>query len=173
MNAFQAALAAKAQALNQARLATKPEAKSVPAPEQKPINVFIDLHKKDNEIRISFTDQPSDGIKKLMLANGWKVQLVAGIWSHDDCEANREFCRKVFNAVLDPYEDHTVSDGCAVIDAPVLESDPVPSLDNDGSPDFNRYKQQIRELLEHLKVDCADLQLMAIDSFHKATFARN
>lgn len=126
-----------------------------------------------NRIDVFFKGKPQESIRNHMKMNNWAFNGDRVCWYHADTEENREFLRSFFKIevpVKDPPPVAVASELPEVFeDQPVAAEIPnQPDGDN-----YNRYKQQCRELMEELKIDAADLGLLAIDYLHKFQFGRN
>lgn len=135
--------------------------------------VTIDDNVKPAELHVWFNRYPGPDIIADLKTAGFRWN--SRIWWAADSEPKRAFCRARLNArELEPFVNLYVEplpEAAKIIVAPEPAPEVEPALP-DTSP-FGIYKCQITELLEYLKIEAADLQLLAIDKLHKATFGRN
>lgn len=127
--------------------------------------------KNPAELHVWFNRYPGPNIIADLKAAGFKWN--ASVWWALDSESKRAFCRARLNArELEPYTPQPTVTATPPEPAPqlIVVPDPEPELDDSA---FGIYKRQVRELIEHLKIDVADLQLLAIDKLHKSTFGQN
>lgn len=134
--------------------------------------VTIDDNVKPAELHVWFNRYPGPDIIADLKAAGFRWN--SRVWWAIDSEPKRAFCRARLNAKeLDPFVNLYVEQ--LPEDKPIPKIIVAPEVEPakpDTSP-FGIYKCQVNELLEYLKIEAADLQLLAIDKLHKATFGRN
>lgn len=174
--AFLNALQAKAQTIDNSLKASQPisrQSEPVKQPEPKPVGpeVTIEINDTKNRIDIFFSAKPSELILNKLRCAGWHFRPTDKAWYHFDSDEHREFIRDNFNVELDNRSPEIVTRSEPAV-TPALPEPATPSDSSDGEP-YSTYKRQIAELLAALKIDCADLQLLAIDTLHRKTFPRN
>ena len=191
MNAFLASLQAQAAIINTDSKPKKPITQS-PAPIDPPSTsdkLIVTVERVINRKRLDvfFSRKPSDQILAQLRGQGFRFRPSDRAWYHQDNENNRLFCEINLGASFDDSDADThavitdddtqafkdsnqVTLTCAVSKSP---SDSVTTaIDSVQSftPEFERYKMQVNQLIEHLKMEPADLQLLAIDYLHKFIF---
>lgn len=156
-------------------LPTKPQKNVIPLapvtakPDFEGYGVFdrVEINVTSNRLDLFFTGIPSKKTRQLMKDNGFWYNGETKTWYHRDCETNRQFLRNVFDVALEPKQEVPATPQLQV--SPTF--DPLP--DHKGSDAFEAFKAQVNELMAELKLDSADLMLVAIDCLHKKTFSRD
>lgn len=194
-DAFLATLNARAEALETDRLKAKTEkikpVANVPAtPKPTEITVRVELVENRNRIDLFFSAVPSDAVRKDLKARSWRWNGDRACWYNADNDLNRAYLVANFGANFDSDDSDDSSAPPAITDAvglaqyspkaeapapeiQVSDSDAGGTIGTGESAEWLRFKRQVTELQSELKIDAADLMLMAIDSLHKATFGRN
>jgi hypothetical protein len=180
MNAFLSALQAKAPNPIQTPPAPKPK-----------LELRIELVSSRNRIDLFFSEIPPEDTRRFMKQKGFRFNPDSKAWYHQDNEEHRDFCRKMFGATLDayltPYQPHY--DGCDANDnectactdnvgehtcEPLPDVPPTQPLielcETPVTPEFAKFREQTNQLIEQLKIEPADLMLVAIDALHREIF---
>jgi hypothetical protein len=124
--------------------------------EKKELIINIDLVANRNRIDVFFSDKPDQYILDMLKANGWHHKKIpVPVWYHQDNQWNRDFLNQLLNLNIESK---------GMISADVEPSELTP---------FDIYKRQCAELIEELKIDSADLALIAIDTLHKQAFSKD
>lgn len=188
MNAtFLNALQSKATQAQAART-VKPADVRIPKGAAKALQVTIERVVNRHRLDVFFSHVPSRTVLDSLKEHGFKWNKDRLCWYHADTKMNRAYLTLCFGETFigDQYEtDVTGStetqDSAPTLPTPRLES-PIPVIDSTGdanqeripfSPEYERYKQQVNELLAHTKIDAADLMLQAIDCLHKQLLGSN
>ena len=166
--------AIKKKALDQrsareARSATAPTVAPVvtPAPTVAPRSFLdildrVEIVANKKRLDLFFSEVPSESQRDTLKGAGWWYNPSDRSWYHADRPENREWIARWIGVSLESYPAPTV--------APVVT--PAPTV-APVSDEFSRYRAQVDELIGHLKISPADLQLLAIDRLHKAEFSRD
>jgi hypothetical protein len=125
-------------------------------------------------IDVYFSDKPDDRTLEILRGNGFRFRPSDKAWFHADNGRNRCILEDLLGV---EFENPFVKE-CGVHDStagvPVDKGEDADMRDVvPASPEFERYRQQVDELIEHLNIRPADLMLLAIDALHKTTFGRN
>lgn len=127
----------------------------------------IELILDRNRIDIFFPRKPEQFVLDRFHQYGWKYRGLDKAWYHQDTFGNRTLLNVWFNAEIET--DIPTSEPFAEIIDPVQ---PKEEPEVTGSPEYVKFKRQVNELISELKIDCADLMLLAVDSLHKAKFGK-
>lgn len=126
-----------------------------------------------NRIDIYFPEKPSEEIRSRLKDRGFRFDPERCAWYHKDTLLNRVFLSEHFNAQglitsddLDSIQGEVADDlSKSIVEEPVTASE--------GSEVYQQYKKQVNALIEELKIDPADLMLLAIDTLYRSTFKFN
>ncbi len=139
--------------------------------------VSVELVTNRNRIDVFFSVKPNQDILDDLKLNHFKYRPSDRAWYTYDNRIQRSYLAHKFNLpeLIDspaPYNEQPY--------APVSTDEkqfdtahPSPSIEliqPEGSAEYVKFKQQTNELLAELKIDAADLMLLAIDTLHKKTF---
>lgn len=154
---------------------------SNPAPAPKLI-ITVDRVLNRNRLDVFFSEKPSNDILQSLRDRGFHYRPSDRAWYHKDSEDNRLFLESKFGASfmlsgdVEDNENYEVSDN-AMLDNVVVPDNSVTltSVNNakdeaDPASVFEQYKKQVKDLCEALKIDPADLALLAISKLHDQTF---
>lgn len=124
-----------------------------------------------NRLDIIFSEGPSEDKRHALLNGGWQYNDDGAYWYHADTQDNRDFIASCFDVRIIPPKREPESPG-------VVESrssgDIVSTMTTPGDLlAFDIYKKQIDELIGHLKIGPADLQIRAISALHRLVFSRS
>jgi len=182
---FLEALKKRSEQINSGITQTRPEIK---VPEslkpiesevtETPLIVTCDRVLNRKRLDLFFSRRPDQEVLNKLHGANWHFRPKDKAWYHFDSEENRQFCIDNFNADFDQLDRTQDSEAPEVPDtdeAPNNESKQVTltSSRDEYSSEYDKYKQQVNELMAELKLDAADLQLMAIDMLHKKLFSQN
>ena len=115
-----------------------------------------------NRLDISFSDIPSPDDRSALKERGWRYNGEGAYWYHADTVDNRTFIEGRFNLKLISPEA-----------SPEASPEVSPEVSPEDVTPYGVYKRQIDELIEHLKIGPADLQIRAIGALHKEIFSRD
>jgi len=154
-------------------LATIPETQSDNSIE--PLGLKVDLVLNRNRIDLYFTRKPSQYILDMLHSQEFHYRPSDLAWYHKDSQMNRAWINNVFGTDLiitdaPDYKPLQAPETPQTETQAQLPIDPIPSIPN--TP-YDLYKKQIDELTKHLNIDASDLQLMAVNHFHKFTFSKD
>lgn len=197
-NAFLDALKKKSSAIQSARFNPAPVPVQPPQPtpapdvvDDSPIDVRIELVQAKNggrRIDVFFSRKPDARTRVALKNHNFWFNGERGAWFNADTEENRLFLSTRFGVVFEEEDTTpiTVSGGGTppTPSDPPADETPAPSNpegseevgDKPMPEEYQRYliyKRQVAELIDHLKIEAADLQLLMTDAFHKATFGQN
>lgn len=138
----------------------------------------VEIVERDNRIDLYFTDKPTPDQRGVLKTAGWWFAAERTCWFHFDGEVNREFLRKTYNLDIDRKPESISL--VAPADTSFTFAVPSPEITADQSDphteepqEYLRFKVQVNELLTELKIDAADLMLIAINALHKVTFSKD
>lgn len=132
-----------------------------------------------DRIDLYFSRKPTDQtIANLRAADFRAKQDSRGdwFWYHRDCPENRRFCEVNFGADFSDIDapstpaakpEIVVSDDVTIQGAKLADA---AKAELPGINAFARYKEQCAQLQAELKVDGADLAILAVACLHKQTF---
>lgn len=120
-----------------------------------PITVRCERVLDRNRIDLFFSAIPSEETRTLLKDQGFKFNPDSKAWYHKDCLVNRMFLTATFD-LPDLMQD-------------VYNDDPKMDVKTNINS-YATYKDQVNALLTELKLDCADLMIVAIDSLYNRTF---
>lgn len=157
----------------------KRQAPAAPAADKTNCTVKLILNR--NRVDVLFPEKPSEFILQALRDKGFRFRPSDKAWFHQDNPGNREFLTKLVKAEFEQDDEPTkalaVGDP-GVNGAPGAQSfSPLATCEDHSAllelPDYETFKQQCQELLNHYGLDAADLMLLAVDKLHKNTFSIN
>jgi hypothetical protein len=131
--------------------------------------VTIDLVLNRQRIDVFFKLMPDRDTLDWLHDNGFRYRREDRGWYHQDNPGNRAKLKARFNATFIDSGEVTPEVKPVQIVEPEKPAEDADLRDNDMTP-FGCYKRQCRALCEHLKIDMADLALLAIAKLYERTF---
>lgn len=138
----------------------KPEAQ-IPENHEPPLEIRVERVLDRRRLDLFFSRKPDEESLQVLRTAGFRFRPSDKAWYHADTPQNRQAIGTYFSIQWPETQ---------AVDS---EAQPLPELTILEAPQWARYKQQVKELLEHTKLDCADLQLFVVDLAHKALFGKN
>lgn len=140
-----------------------------------PLIITVERVLNKNRIDVFFSNPPVDRVVQMLQERHWSFRHEDKAWFNSDTYDNRLFCEQHLGASFDEMGD---------INAPITEgtetSEVLHAVTLTGNVQqpmkdfcYETYKLQCRELQAHFKCEFADLAIVAINHFHKATFSRD
>ena len=133
----------------------------------KVVTLRVELVVNRNRIDLFFSDKPEARVLELLKLNGWHFRPSDRAWYHQDNLNNRKFVSQELSndpSLLDQtYDDQ----------GPAMISSDVEEESKDLPDSFLIYKRQVNDLLAELKIDSADLMLLAISKLHDQIFTKH
>ncbi len=126
-----------------------------------PITVRCERVLNRNRLDLYFSAKPSKETRNELKDQGFTWDDSRQCWRHQDTTINRLYLADKFNLpelMQDKFND---------------EAKDEDETKQDFSPHYMRFKNQVKSLQEHLKIDAADLMLQAIDCLYTQTFKVN
>jgi hypothetical protein len=149
----------------------------------------VEIVANKKRLDLYFSTVPSESQRDQLKAAGWWYNPTDRSWYHADRLENREWIARWIGVSLESYPAPTVAPvvtpaptvAPVVTPAPTVAPvvTPAPTVAPVVTPaptvadELSRYRSQVDELIGHLKICPADLQLLAIDRLHKAEFSRD
>lgn len=133
------------------------------AQKEAPLVITCERVLNRNRLDVFFSRKPGDEILQKLKAQGFRDRDTDKGWFHFDSEDNRAFCTKEFGAV---FEDDNTPDNIEAPAAPIAVEATV-------TPEYETFKRQVNELIEYMKVEPADLMLLAVNTLHKKVFGKD
>lgn len=155
------------QALAQAQYKPRKPASPTPLAKQvekvvirEPYIASVEINLDSKEIAVEIVGRLSEVIENQLFYNGFAFALGSRVWIANYNAETVGYLNSVWNQDIDiPSEPQNVE----LVANPVPV--PLPSVPEDL---FERYKRQVDELCDKLKIDRADLLLMAIEHLYQA-----
>ncbi len=132
----------------------------------------VDINTDTNEVAIEIVGRLTKAVEDQLFSKGFKWQIASRIWIGDYNNETIKYLNVVWNQSIDLLEEEI-----QVIAVPDREEKTVHRLTGDIElivvPDrdesmLDRYRRQVDELCESLKIDRADLLLLAIDHLYNS-----
>lgn len=123
-----------------------------------------------NRINVFFPAIPCEADREFMKSYRWSFDGQLKCWFNRDTEDNRAFLRRWLNLYSEKKVESTYTPAPRSNYEPATQS--LAEIPDDGT-EYTRYKKQVTELMEELKVDAADLALLAVNVLHKVTFSKD
>lgn len=120
-----------------------------------------------NRIDLFFSNKPDQKILDSLNNHGWHYRGKDKAWYHQDSEENVLYLCKMFNVGAELHEYKKTSTGKIEPDTELIYSEPVQVTANSeitDTPQFTEFKRKVNLLVDHLKIDMADMMLLAIDA---------
>lgn len=125
-----------------------------------------------NRLDIIFSEEPSEDKRHALLNSGWQYNDDGAYWYHADTQGNRDFIASCFDVrIIPPRREPEASE--VVRSRPSSDAAPTTTTTQGDLLAFDIYKKQIDELIEHLKIGPADLQIRAISALHRLVFSQS
>lgn len=118
-----------------------------------PITVKCERSLDAKRLKLFFSAKPSKETLQQLKDQDFKWDNDGVYWHAKDCLVNRMFLAATFD-LPDLMQD-------------VYNDDPSVKT---GINSYATYKDQVKDLLEELKLDCADLMIVAVDCLYNQTF---
>lgn len=165
-NPFLAAIQSAAKKQQEQREAEIARSKVPPVPakkvEPKPVTVDKELN-TGNLVVHNLPDKFGDQLTRA----GWHWQIGSQTYFTKETPEALKLLGELLDLDLGT-EDNPLPE---VVEPQQVQS--VEPEDSEYSPEFQKYRNQVDDLLGHLKIHAADLMLLAIDTLHRETFRRN
>ena len=171
-------------------------AESEVKPETPKQRIDVNLVLNKNRIDLKFALKPDEATLDLLRNAGWHYRPTDRAWFHKDEDHRRQWINDNFGTEIEMRSEYTqdpINDGSisvweelqkAQASDPVVVTDPDPVIKTakidpviiqngmvmTHADTFEIYKRQIDDLLEHLGISPADLQVLAISKLHDQMF---
>lgn len=137
-----------------------PQPEKIELPE---LEVTVRLVLDKNIIEIEFNRDPGIDISNLICRHNFIV-LCPEVYSGEDSEQAREFCRQEFGADLEPYISNAKQE--------VIDITPEPQAE-EPQDIYTTYKKQVDALVTALDLSPTDVFLKAIEHFYNHTIGEH
>lgn len=132
---------------------------------------LVEIDTDRNRIDIYFNYVPSDSQRYELKQRSWRYNPDRVCWYHKYNRENVQYLNLHYGQDIDFIPSDNVPMGMTIETVSVPIPEPVPQvLESDPASPFEQYKKQVKDLCEALKVDPADLALIAVSKLHDQVF---
>ena len=133
----------------------------------KPV-LTVDRVLNRGRLDLFFSFKPDDRVLRILNENGWHYRGKDKVWYHKDAKPQHDFLYIEFGIRISSDSDTIADDAVTTIDPTPVKS--VPDVQPQELPEYEEYKRQAAALIEALKIDAADLMLIAVNHLYQKHF---